>query len=96
MLPPLSPALPYLWQGSGQAYNSPISAEDVEQLRARNILYDREDSAEYFQVYTRTMDGGFFFEIVERRSYHGYGAVNAPIRLASQTRLASIATPLEL
>jgi len=73
-----------------------LSAEDVEQLRARNILYDREDSAEYFQVYTRTMDGGFFFEIVERRSYQGYGAVNAPIRLASQTRLASIAAPLEL
>jgi 4-hydroxyphenylpyruvate dioxygenase len=35
------------------------------------------------------MEGGFFFEIVERRNYRGFGAVNAPIRLASQTRLAS-------
>jgi 4-hydroxyphenylpyruvate dioxygenase len=73
-----------------------LSAEAVEQLRASNILYDREGDAEYFQVYTKTMDGGFFFEIVERRNYQGYGAVNAPIRLASQTRLASGGTPSEL
>jgi len=70
-----------------------LSAEDVECLRSSNILYDREGSAEYFQIYTKTMEGGFFFEIVERREYKGYGAVNAPIRLASQTRLASAATP---
>ncbi|MXQ14321.1 bifunctional sugar phosphate isomerase/epimerase/4-hydroxyphenylpyruvate dioxygenase family protein [Microvirga makkahensis] len=70
-----------------------LSADDVERLRAGNILYDREDSAEYLQVYTKTMEGGFFFEIVERRNYQGYGAVNAPIRLASQTRLASAALP---
>jgi 4-hydroxyphenylpyruvate dioxygenase len=66
-----------------------LSAADVRRLRAGNILYDREGDAEYFQVYTRTMEGGFFFEIVQRRDYQGYGAVNAPIRLASQTRLAS-------
>jgi 4-hydroxyphenylpyruvate dioxygenase and related hemolysins len=61
-----------------------LSFEDVERLRASNILYDREGRAEYFQIYTRTLEGGFFFEIVERRDYQGYGAVNAPIRLASQ------------
>ena len=66
-----------------------LSAEDVERLRSNNILYDREGGAEYFQVYTKTLEGGFFFEIVERRRYQGYGAVNAPIRLASQTRLAT-------
>jgi len=27
-----------------------------------------------------------FFELVERRGYAGYGAVNAPIRLAAQAR----------
>ncbi len=70
-----------------------LSAEEVERLRASHILYDREGGAEYFQVYTKTMEGGFFFEIVERRAYQGYGAVNAPIRLASQTRLASAAGP---
>lgn len=70
-----------------------LSADDVERLRAHNILYDREGGAEYFQVYTKTLDGGFFFEIVERRSYQGYGAVNAPIRLAAQTRLMTEPAP---
>jgi 4-hydroxyphenylpyruvate dioxygenase len=73
-----------------------LSADDVERLRANNVLYDREDEAEYFQAYTKTLEGGFFFEIVERRRYRGYGAVNAPIRLASQTHLASITVPPEL
>jgi 4-hydroxyphenylpyruvate dioxygenase len=65
-----------------------VSPETVERLRAGNILYDSEAEGEYFQVYTRTLEGGFFFEIVQRRAYRGFGAVNAPIRLASQTRLA--------
>jgi 4-hydroxyphenylpyruvate dioxygenase len=65
-----------------------LSAEDIERLRASGILYDRDGTAEYFQVYTATLEGGFFFEIVERRNYAGFGAVNAPIRLAAQTRLA--------
>lgn len=73
-----------------------LSTEDVEELQKANVLYDREGEAEYFQAYTRTLEGGFFFEIVERRSYQGYGAVNAPIRLASQTRLASAAGALGL
>ncbi|SCY31762.1 bifunctional sugar phosphate isomerase/epimerase/4-hydroxyphenylpyruvate dioxygenase family protein [Microvirga guangxiensis] len=67
-----------------------LSTEEVERLRSADILYDREGAAEYFQVYTKTMEGGFFFEIVERRDYKGYGAINAPIRLASQTRLVSV------
>lgn len=70
-----------------------LSVDDVERLRQANILYDREEEHEYFQVYTKTLVGGFFFEIVERRNYKGYGAANAPIRLASQTRLASEAVP---
>ena len=31
----------------------------------------------------------FFFEIVQRRAYRGYGAANAPIRLAARTLQAS-------
>ena len=64
-----------------------ISPELLEALRAHNILYDREGEGEYFQVYTRTFEQRFFFEIVERRGYQGYGAANAPIRLAAQARL---------
>ncbi|MET0531584.1 MAG: TIM barrel protein [Microvirga sp.] len=73
-----------------------LSSDDLERLRKGNILYDRDGTSEYFQVYTRTLGGGFFFEIVERRDYRGYGAINAPIRLASQTRLASEVVPVGL
>ncbi len=59
----------------------------LDLLRVNNVLYDRQDAGEYFQIYTKTFDGGFFFEIVERRAYAGFGATNAPIRLAAQTRL---------
>ena len=65
-----------------------LSAEEIERLREHSVLYDRAGDAEFFQVYTTTLEGGFFFEIVERRRYTGFGAVNAPIRLAAQTRLA--------
>ena len=60
----------------------------LERLRANNVLYDRQGTGEYFQAYTKDFDGGFFFEIVQRRGYAGFGAANAPIRLAAQTRLA--------
>jgi 3-dehydroshikimate dehydratase len=60
----------------------------IERLRVANILYERDRTAEFFHAYTRTLPGGSFFEIVERRGYRGYGAVNAPIRLAAQARLA--------
>jgi 4-hydroxyphenylpyruvate dioxygenase len=56
-------------------------------LRAGNILYDRDEAGEYFQFYSTNYGEGFFFEIVERRGdYHGYGAVNAPFRIAAQKR----------
>ena len=55
------------------------------QLRAGNILYDRVGDGEYFQIYSLPIFRGLFFEIVERRGgYDGYGARNAPIRLAAQ------------
>jgi 4-hydroxyphenylpyruvate dioxygenase len=58
----------------------------IERLRANNVLYDRQGTGEFFQAYTDTFGGGFFFEIVERRAYPGFGAANAPIRLAAQSR----------
>ena len=58
----------------------------VEAMAARDILYDRDGEAEYFQFYTRAFARRVFFELVERRGYQGYGAVNAPIRLAAQSR----------
>lgn len=65
-----------------------LPPELIERLRSGNILYDREGEAEYFQVYTPSFEDRFFFEIVERRGYRGFGAANAPIRLAAQARLS--------
>ena len=58
----------------------------MQALRDNQILYDREGDGEFFRVYTHAVDDRFFFEIVERRNYHGFGAANAAIRLAAQTR----------
>ena len=63
-----------------------LPAERLAVLRSNNILYDRDEAGEYLQAYTRSFDDLFFFEIVERRGYKGFGAVNAPIRLAAQAR----------
>ena len=65
-----------------------LAPDRLETLRAHNILYDRDEQGEYCQAYTQSFDGMFFFEFVERRGYRGFGAINAPIRLAAQTRLA--------
>ncbi len=58
-----------------------------DRLRGENILYDRTDDGEYFQMYGPLHGEGFFFEIVSRRAgYGGYGAPNAPFRIAAQKR----------
>ena len=64
-----------------------LPGDRIETLKKHSILYDQDGSAEYLQVYTQTFDDRFFFEIVERRDYKGFGAANAPIRLAAQSRL---------
>ncbi len=60
-----------------------LQPELTERLRAENILYDRDERGEYFQLYSPTYGEGFFFEIVERRDYGGYGAANAIFRIAA-------------
>ncbi|WP_088347154.1 MULTISPECIES: sugar phosphate isomerase/epimerase and 4-hydroxyphenylpyruvate domain-containing protein [Rhodomicrobium] len=65
-----------------------LAPETIAALKAHGILYDRDGEAEYLQAYTQTFEERFFFEIVERRAYRGFGAANAPIRLAAQTRAA--------
>ena len=58
------------------------------QLRELGILYDEDADGRYFQVYTQVVADRFFFEIVQREGYTGFGAANAPIRLAAQSRLS--------
>ncbi len=70
-----------------------LPVEEIDRMKCLGILYDRDGEAEYRQLYTKSLAEGFFFEIVERRNYQGFGAVNAPIRLAAQTRLAQRPSP---
>lgn len=58
----------------------------VDRMKLNNILYDRDENGEYFQIYSPTYGEGFFFEIVERRGYQGYGAANAIFRIAALRR----------
>jgi 4-hydroxyphenylpyruvate dioxygenase len=65
-----------------------LDGDELDRLKSLDILYDRDGTSEYFQVYTHTFEDRFFFEVVQRRNYTGFGAANASIRLAAQTRLA--------
>ena len=60
----------------------------VERMRLANILYDEDAGGQFFQFYSAPRPDGFFFEIVQRDGYAGYGAANAGIRLTAQSRLA--------
>ncbi|WP_152346926.1 bifunctional sugar phosphate isomerase/epimerase/4-hydroxyphenylpyruvate dioxygenase family protein [Brevibacterium sp. CFH 10365] len=63
-----------------------LAPDLLERLRENNILYDRDDVGAFLHFYTSTI-GSVFFEMVERRGdYQGYGAPNAPVRLAAQHR----------
>ncbi|MDT3707392.1 MAG: TIM barrel protein [Thiobacillus sp.] len=62
-----------------------LPAETVAAMRAHGILYDRDEAGEYFQLYTRALNG-LFFEIVQRTGYRGLGAANAAVRMLAQTR----------
>lgn len=56
-------------------------------LRAANVLYDEDAGGQFFQLYSLTRPEGLFIEIVQRQGgYRGYGAPNAPFRIAAQKR----------
>jgi 4-hydroxyphenylpyruvate dioxygenase len=58
----------------------------IESMRTCNILYDQDgEGQQYFQLFTRDING-LFFEVVQRNGYAGFGAVNAPVRIAAQAR----------
>lgn len=64
-----------------------LDEQFIETLREHQLLYDRDGSGEFLHFYTRRI-GRVFFEVVQRiGGYDGYGADNAPVRLAAQARL---------
>lgn len=57
---------------------------ELEAYRELGILYDRDADGAFRHCYTETI-GRLFFELVQRDAgYRGYGAQNAPVRLAAQ------------
>jgi 4-hydroxyphenylpyruvate dioxygenase len=57
----------------------------AQQLRERGILFDRSPQGDFLHAYTEPFEGRFFFEVVQRLGgYDGYGALNAPARMAAQ------------
>jgi 4-hydroxyphenylpyruvate dioxygenase len=71
-----------------------LSPEDSATARQFNIMVDEDATGHrYRQFYSRAFNKSFFFEFVERDGYQGYGAPNAPIRLAAQSRFRSDRQP---
>ncbi|WP_103334219.1 bifunctional sugar phosphate isomerase/epimerase/4-hydroxyphenylpyruvate dioxygenase family protein [Pseudotabrizicola formosa] len=59
----------------------------VARMQAANVLYDEDAGGQFFQLYSASRPDGLFFEIVQRQGhYQGYGAANAPFRIAAQKR----------
>ncbi|MGW7822360.1 TIM barrel protein [Streptomyces puniciscabiei] len=61
-----------------------LADDELETYRDLGILYDRDAGGAFRHCYTQTV-GRVFFELVQRDpGYQGYGAANAPVRLAAQ------------
>ncbi|HEY6611341.1 MAG TPA: 3-dehydroshikimate dehydratase QuiC [Pseudomonas sp.] len=64
--------------------------EFLSQLAYFNVLYDRDaQGGELFHVYTEPFAERFFFEILQRKDYAGYGAANVAVRLAAMAQARS-------
>ncbi len=64
-----------------------IAPDVLTQMQTLNILMDRDDAGTLFQFYSKPFGRGMFFEVVQRTgTYDGYGAPNAPFRIAAQKR----------
>jgi 4-hydroxyphenylpyruvate dioxygenase len=63
-----------------------LAEEELVSLRKLNLLFERDDDGSFRHAYTDSFEDRFFFEIVERRGYRGFGALNAAVRMAAQAQ----------
>jgi 4-hydroxyphenylpyruvate dioxygenase len=65
---------------------SVLSLEEIERMRALNILYDVQGEGSFYHFYFKEQNG-LFIEILQRvGGYDRYGEPNAQVRLAAQAR----------
>lgn len=67
-----------------------LEGASLDQLAQFNILYDQDGDGEYHHLFTRAFAKRFFFEVVQRRRYNGYGPRNTAIRLSAQSRFKNL------
>jgi 4-hydroxyphenylpyruvate dioxygenase len=68
----------------------------LSRMAELNILYDEDEKGAYHHLYTRAFAKRFFFEVVQRSGYDGYGARDTAIRLAAQSRFRNLAPGKDL
>jgi 4-hydroxyphenylpyruvate dioxygenase len=78
------PIPPNYYDDLGARYG--LADEELISLRELNLLYERDDDGSFRHAYTDSFEDRFFFEIVERRGYRGFGALNAAVRMAAQAQ----------
>ena len=62
-----------------------LDEQAVARLQNSGVLYDQDARGEFLHFYTAPLGPRLFIEVVQRRGdYAGYGAVNAPTRMAAQ------------
>lgn len=64
-----------------------LDEAQLQRLQSLGMLYDRDAHGDFLHAYTAPFCQRFFFEIVQRRGYRGYGAANASVRMAALTQL---------
>jgi 4-hydroxyphenylpyruvate dioxygenase len=68
-----------------------LDEQAVARLLGSGILYDRNAQGEFFHFYTALLGPRLFIEVVQRLGdYAGFGAVNAPTRMAAQRALPPV------
>jgi 4-hydroxyphenylpyruvate dioxygenase len=71
----------------------PLDQATIDRFRNLGVLYDATEDGAFLHAYSRTYDGRFFFEFVQRvGAYDGYGEPNAPFRLAAQSQVREAVT----
>ena len=67
-----------------------LTDELLARIKVANVLYDEDAGGAFFQCYSKAFAGSIFIEFVQRvGAYRGYGAPNAPFRIAAQKRLVA-------